>query len=82
MMSCGGEGIGGGMCGCPPGLPQIYSSDLGAATEARAVAERGPGERLALTVQHRRMMAAAPISSTGSSITYCSERAEQDQHNI
>lgn len=68
----GGVGgfTGGGMCGCPPGSPQIYSSHLGAATGARADAERNPGERLALTEQQRRMIAVAPSSSTGSSLTH------------
>lgn len=62
-----GEGSGGGVRGCPPGSPQIYSSHLGAAAGARADAKRNPGERLALTVQQRRVIAVAPSSSTGSS---------------
>lgn len=34
-----GGGNGGGMCGCRPGSPQIYSSHLGAATGVRADAQ-------------------------------------------
>lgn len=82
MMSCGGRGLVEGCVGALLACLRFTHPIWGQQQKRELLLREAPGERLALTVQHRRMMAAAPTSSTGSSRTYCSERAEHDQHNI